>query len=275
MKRAYVSDKKSKFAKRTKSSNSITRNPSVDRSGAINRYQSFPRIASISAKRIVVIPCSATVNYSWQTGAGVGLLNGGAPDIVFAVLQSGVIQSQGNSAWGSVGSLFNNYAQCASVFQEYRITKFEIDVYYSANSNPLDNTAAGNAALPMVYALTDRDNARSVQSAATALQYPNCKVMQMGNSSGPTAGRQSIVLNSPSCFAVNLTDATLVGTNVGSQLQRSPWLSCGTNNNANTAASIPHGFIKFFIDPVNAAATGYRGVFTFVCRAVMEYRGID
>jgi len=93
--------------------------------------------------------------------------------------------------------------------------------------------------------------------------------------SGENNGRQSICMTSPSCFGAVDNDSTLLGTIQASTVLKSPWLACGTNTQAGVPAIIPHGYIKFWIDGINFATSQYLGNFTFVCSAVIEYRGID
>jgi len=156
---------------------------SVSSSGALNRYMPMSRCLKISDRRICSVPVRSQVNLSFQTLGGVGLLGSGtSPDLVIGVSQGYFISVQNNSAWSQFGGTFQNAASCAAVFQEYRITKFQVDVYYSANNCAIQSSAVSNAALPIVYAIQDREEARSLSSAAQMLQYASCRVMQMGNS---------------------------------------------------------------------------------------------
>jgi len=249
---------------------------SVQSSGSISRTLPMSRVLRISDRRICTVPVRSQVNYSFQTSGGVGLLGTGTtPDILFAVQQNYFVGVQNNSSWFQAGGSFANAANCAAVFQQYRITKFQVDVYYSANNVAIQSSAVSNAALPIVYVVDDRENARSILTPTIALQYASCRTMQMGNSSGESNGRQSIVMNSPSCFGAVDNDSSLLGTIQQATILKSPWLACGTNSITGQPANIPHGCIKLVIDPVNSATSQYLGNFTFVLSAVIEYRGID
>jgi hypothetical protein len=234
--------------------------------------KSFNTIArGIERRAFVVNQCTA-VNYPYVPNTGI---NGvGDYDICFAITQNSMCYSQGNAAWATLSGTFANYSQLDTVFQEYRIMRLEVDMYFSCNSQPSNATQTGGT-LPMVYAIQDREDARAVQSVVNMLQYASCQVMQCGNSSGTNNGRQTIVMERPSCFVVNDTTSSLIGTATASQLAYSPWLSCGTNTSASTSALIPHGYIKFFVDPVGCTDSSSVGAFTFVFRAIFEYRGID
>jgi hypothetical protein len=246
--------------------------------GALATASGIPRVMRRADDAIHVIPNATSANLVWAiTNTNAGQLNASSPDLTLAVTQSGAIYQQNNGAWAQFGSPFNNYASCATVFQEYRITDMSVDCYYGVNNGQTIYAGSGAQSLPMVYTLEDREDARSVQSAATALQYASCQVMQMGNSSGEKNGRQTISISRPSAFGAVDNDASLIGTIAATSVLRSPWLACGTNSSGGTAAVIPHGYIKMYFDPVAAGTSAqvYLGNFTFVVRALIEYRGID
>jgi hypothetical protein len=233
---------------------------------------SFSGLSRSIDKRPITIVQATAVNYPYVPNTGI---NGvGAFDICFAITQASMIYSQSNAAWTTLSGTFENYAQLAAVYQEYRIMRLEVDLYYSCNSQPSNATLTGGA-LPMVYAIQDREDARAITSVVQMLQYASCIVMQGGNSSGTRNGRQTITMEKPSCFVLNDNDASLIGTASASQLQYSPWLSCGTNSSGSTAAVIPHGYIKFYVDPVGCTDSVAVGAFTFVFRAIFQYRGVD
>jgi hypothetical protein len=205
-----------------------------------------------------------------STNTGVTLLNGVSNEIVFGVIQPNVIFQQGNTNWSVFGTQFANYANCAAVFQEFRITHFAIEVYFSVD-NVLANTAY---ALPMVYALVDRENDRSVTGVTTALQYPSCRIIQAGAPGNPN-GHHTITVKSPSCYLGAVNSATLGGTVVQGPVSNSPWLPCGSNSATGTAPNIPQGFIKMAFDAVNVSTNANVGYFTFIADVIIQYRGID
>jgi hypothetical protein len=237
-----------------------------------NSRSSFGSIARGIDRRGFLVNQSTAVNYPYVPNTGI---NGvGDFDICFAITQASMYYSQGNAAWASLSGTFENYAQLAAVFQEYRILRLEVDLYFSCNSQPANATQTGGT-LPMVYAIQDREDARSITSVVQMLQYASCQVMQCGNSSGTNNGRQTITMERPSCFVLNDNTSSLIGTASASQLQYSPWLACGTNSSGSTAAIIPHGYIKYYVDPVGCTDSSSIGAFTFVFRSIFEYRGID
>jgi hypothetical protein len=228
------------------------------------------RLGTMAQRRIHPIVCNEVGHYAWNPAIGFG---GSASYFgTFALTQAGPIYSLNNGAWQS-GITWQNYASLATVFQEYRILKFEIDWYYSGNSAPNNSTTALTA-LPMLYWYTDREDALAGTTSSYALQFSDCKIQQAGNASGSN-GVQRVVLDRPTVFVAVDNDATLVGTITASALERSPWLACGTNSSTATAANIPHGYIKLFIDNANNTVNANIGDFTFIFRGYYEYRGID
>jgi hypothetical protein len=230
----------------------------------------FSRLGAIVQSRIFPITCAEVGNFAWIPNVGFG--GSGVYFGTLAVTQAGPIYSLNNGAW-QTGIVWQNYASLATVFQEYRIMKFSVDWYYSSNSAPNNSTAALTA-LPIVYWCVDREDALGFTTASSVLQFSDCKIQQAGSTSG-TDGRQSITIDRPTVFVAVDNDATLVGTIASSMLERSPWMSCGTNSSGSTAAVIPHGYIKFFIDNCNNTSNTTIGTFTFIFRAYYEYRGID
>jgi len=212
-----------------------------------------------------------SINIAYNPSTG---LSGGAnSDITFGLVQSGPVYSVGGGAWNTALT-WNNYASLATVFQEYRILKFQIDWYWSQAAGGLSTAGTiANSATPMTFWVTDREDAVQVSTIAGMLQYADARVMQCGTSMN--GGRQTISLDRPTIFVAADNDATLLGTLTASKLERSPWLSCGTNSSSGTAASIPHGYIKFLVDSAGNSVNATIGNFTFVLRGYYEYRGID
>jgi hypothetical protein len=197
-------------------------------------------------------------------------LNAAYPDICFAVAQGGLLWSQNNSAWSQVN--WNNYAQYATVFQEYRIMSFSIEMF--CNFNTVFAAAANtNPCLPMVYSVVDREDAVKLPSASSALQYASVHISQAGS----VQGSKTTTCVAPAAFIALDNDATFLGTITASGMARQMWLSCGTNSASSQAAIIPHGYIKYFFDPNNGGSplTTQLGNITFICRCAFEYKGID
>jgi len=235
---------------------------------------SIPQALRVTERR--VFPIVQSINWNVPFVASTGMNFGGTSgfEVCLAVDQAALLWSAANSGWSVANTNFYNYSSLATVFQEYRILRFDVDVYYSVNSGPSNSTNTGGA-LPILYAVQDREDARSLGNVPAFLQYATCKIMQLGTSNGSSHGRQSISMSHPSCYVVNEDASSLSGATIGSQLARSPWLSCGTSVSGASAARIPHGYIKFFIDPEGCTNTTANGTITFIARMFAEYRGID
>lgn len=254
---SYKKKRTSKTASRSNRQQLVIRNPS--------RFP-FRSVAYAADRNKFVMPVGAKLDLTW---GNTGLDQTGAADITFAVTQQGISWSINNSAWNS-GTLWNNYASAAALFQMYRIVEMEVEVTYSNTEVLPANSGNSVLSMPIVYSVCDREDARSITSASDMLQYASCQYKQAGS------GRIRQKMTRPSCYVVNDNDQSLIGTVQASQLAYSPWLACGTNSAGATAAVIPHGYIKFFFDTMSILPPAVKtGVFTFVVRAIFEYRGID
>lgn len=239
-------------------------------SQSVLRYPSrgpYRSIAYAADRNKVVIPVAAQLQMVWNPAFGLGI-GGSVFDVCFSVNQSGFEYQQNNNSWTTVN--WANYTALAALFQQYRIMSFEIELFYS-NTELGQGSVAATTTMPLIHSIIDREDALSVQSSSSMLQYASCMTKQMG--AGHTIKRK---MPKPSAFGVNDNDATLVGTTAPAQVQYSPWLSCGSNSAGGTAPVIPHGYMKYYVDQQSVAgANAVVGIFTFVVRAVFEYRGID
>jgi hypothetical protein len=162
---------------------------------------------------------------------------------------------------------FPNASAYAQIYDQYRIVKVELDIYYSANSNTNNSsTTLTNLSLPIIYGVVDYDDADLLVNESAALAYSTCQVYQLGNSSGPNNGRQTKRLSKPTV----LTEASLPGgTATSSQLSISPWLS-------TDYTTLGHYGLKFYVSnclPTPAVKTTL-GYITIIIRQFVEYRNI-
>jgi hypothetical protein len=196
-------------------------------------------------------------------------LNGAGNNITFAVSQAALLYSINGAAWSS--SAFSNSTAYATIFQEYRILEFSIEVFTSINTATAPATLSSGDYFPMMYGVIDREDAVGLISPYAALQYATVQVTQLGS----TQGSKTILLKSPAVFTAFDNSASFGGTISAAGATRSPWLSCGTNSAVSTPASIPHGYIKYFVDNLGSTLSTTQFQTTFICRVIMEYRGID
>jgi len=175
----------------------------------------------------------------------------------FIATQNQILYNYGASS-NTAGQIFQNAASLDYIFDQYRIDKVVIDIYFSTNCSWV-----GQAPLPMVYLCEDQDDSANLATIGNALSYGNCKVLQFGNSSGNRGGKQTITMTKPTVpFAV----ANFTGGNVEMGLNVSPWL----NSNSN---QVEHLGIKMFVDAVTGTSAVV-GTFTFVFKQYMSYKNI-
>jgi hypothetical protein len=160
-----------------------------------------------------------------------------------------------------------NASAYAQIYDQYRIIKVDIDMYYSANSNTNNSsTTLSNLSLPIMYGVVDYDDSDLLSNETGALAYSTCQVFQFGNSSGTNNGRQTKHLQKPTV----LTESSLPGGSAtASQLTVSPWLSTDLTTQA-------HYGIKFYMSsslPTPSVKTNL-GYLTFIIRQFVEYRNI-
>lgn len=262
----YGKTKSGKFQK-------ITGIPSRTISSGLPPKMPMKRLSALCDSKHFPITMAEVVTVQWYPTNGIN--NGGFNGITFGALQAGPCYSIGTAAW-STGVTWNNYAALAAVFQEYRILKFEIEVIAGNPSAGFNGTLTdATVSCPNIYAVLDREDAINLTSISAACQFSSLKMQSLGGPSSYGHAPIKICMNKPSVFGAVDNDASLVGTLTASTLEYSPWLSCGTNSSGATAAAIPHGYIKFYIDSNNNTSATYTTSITFVIRAFFEYRGID
>lgn len=257
-----------------KKSRRNSRTSAVTRRNAVLRNPTrfgYATVAAAADRNLVTIPMAQVMYASWNPAVGI---NSVSNDITWCVAQDGFYYSQNNGSWTlAAGATFANYASLAAVFQMYRILEMEVEVYFTANEVTLSN-ATPTASLPLCSTVLDREDARALANTNSAQQYASCKTFQIGDN----LRRHKIVMKRPSCYGTveNNDGAGLPGTAVGAALQYSPWLSLGTNSNSAQAEIVPHGYLKMIVDNQSVGPTSQTiGTFTFICRAVMQFRGID
>jgi hypothetical protein len=225
--------------------------------------QAFARIADTMIHKVM---CADAISFPYVPNSG---FSGTSQDLTIAVCQNGILFSQNGGVWNATN--FNNYASLAAVFQEYRITEFSVEVFFSENTGSAPASATSGAELPMLYTVVDREDAVRLSSISQALQYSSVKISQLGTTQGP----KTTTIKGPAAAAAYDNDATFVGTITAAGVTRSPWLSCGSNSGSSSAPIIPHGFVKYYADPVGSTFATQIGTATFIVRAAFEYRGID
>jgi hypothetical protein len=212
------------------------------------------------------IPCTAQITLPYIPLTG---FNAAGNNIVFAACQQGFLVSINGALWAQTN--YSNYSSFATVFQEYRIMQFSVEVFCSVNTAVAPASTSGGQFFPMLYSCVDREDAVAVTSVNDVLQYASCEVTQLGSAQGP----KTTVCVGPSAFAAYDNASTIVGTITATGAARSPWLACGTNSSTDAAAVIPHGYIKYFVDNLGSSLSQSIMAVSFIVRTSIQYRGID
>jgi hypothetical protein len=241
------------------------KNNNRKRRGKPRRNTNLARYAQISDRQVHKIFCSEQYTTNFVPNTGFGAIS---PSMVFAVEQAGVLYAFGSGSWNSVP--FNNYASLASVFQEFRILEFSVETFVSINT--AISPASQTSFFPVLYAVTDHEDGNPITSTTQALQYPSCKVTQLGSTQGP----KTVTIKGPTCAGyVDVGTGPTSSTPGVGQALRSPWMTCGTPSGSSSAPVAPHGYIKYFADVFGTGSVTNLFAVTFIVRCALEYRGID
>jgi hypothetical protein len=196
-------------------------------------------------------------------------INGSGNNITFAATQPYMLYAINGGSWAN--QQFLNSPSLSTCFQEYRILEFSVEFFFSINTaaGPASNSS-GNY-FPMIYSAVDREDDLPLTNTSQVLQFPTCRVSQLGSMQGP----KTITCERPSVAIGANNNSSQIGTVVASGVERSPWLTCGTNSSNAVPALIPHGYVKMYVDNLGSSLSVSMGTITFVMRTIMEYRGVD
>ena len=161
-----------------------------------------------------------------------------------------------------LGDVFINANSLLAVFDQFRIMKAQVDIYFTNNSSGINNTLQ----LPIIFGVVDKDDAGPLSSSANALAYSTCKTLQMGNSSGDTNGRQTMYVNRPCIVQASAQTAAVTPVILGSCNTPSPWID-------NAYEAVEHFGLKFWVDNTNVTTAAIGNV-TFVTRLFVQYRNL-
>lgn len=194
----------------------------------------------------------AVINYLYSRAIGfqnLGLTVA-SPYLGFAFSLRQVSPFIGGTYDGTSAAALPNSAELAAVFDQFRIKKVIVTVFYSHNSS-----ATSEALLPVVRQALDFD---SVDGVNTLDEYQNRKVIQM---TGISTGKK-FWLTTPTVQGV--VQDTLASVGSGSQ-QISPWLDAN-------ADLTPHYGMRFQASNFGDTSTGVVGTFQFAFDLELEFR---
>ena len=215
----------------------------------LKRYKAVtPKYSSIYAfKRY------ATVNYLYNRQLGfqnTGLtVNSAYLGLAFSIQQ--VSPFIGGIYDGTSLGQLPNYNELLAVFDQFRIKKIIVEVFYSHNSS-----ATGDALLPILREALDFD---SVDGTNALNEYQNRRVHQMG---ATPIEPLKFWLVTPTTQGVVQDTLSSVGSGIG---EVSPWLD--TN-----ASLTPHYGMRFEVSNFADATTGTVGRFQFNVEYDLEFR---
>lgn len=216
--------------------------------------------------------CAAAQSYSYYPITGLSVsgyaVSGAGQSLNLVCDQTGFKASVGGGGFVQHGGTFDNYASYQAIYDQYRITRMSFDIYFSANSNGMASGAGLPPfnSFPMLYIVTDQNDATALASVQNALAYSSCRVLQMGNSSGANGGRQTHTVPRPTVKLGTLTTTSLL---LSSTVAKSPWIDC-----VNSTAE--HFGVKMYIDPTFYSGTGATciGEFVIIARARFQYKNV-
>jgi len=164
------------------------------------------------------------------------------------------------AAPGALAQLaLTNYTEYTNLFDEYILDKIEMIWYFNSNNSSMNSP---HVSAPLISVVHDFDDA-SFTSLPSMQQYDSYRVMQFGNSSGPSDGRQVVTIK-PKFQAVV---ETVAGTAVG--LPFKGWLDTIT-------PTAEHFGLKFFYlntEVGTAGAPVYIGDFQIATKLFFRCRG--
>lgn len=150
--------------------------------------------------------------------------------------------------------LFDNGTNLAAIYDQYRIDKVEMRVFFSVNSS---TNATPSLCLPNMTVVEDHDDQGPI-TLAKALAYNNAQTIQLGNQRGDGSHVFSVVPN---------TDG-LVYNGVTSAYVRNKPMFVDTTNNA-----APHYGFKLVFDPMYLTpAANILGYLRFDFRVHVTYQ---
>ena len=188
-----------------------------------------------------------------------GFATVGADPALQIVFNLSSVQFAVGTSGFSAAMNFPNSASYAAVFDQWRLDKVVCQVLFSSNNSAVNT----NNQFPIVYGVTDVNDNTTLTSVDNALAYGNCRILQMGTSSGPTNGIQLMTLPNPTVEEDALTTAGTLLTALG---RKSPWINCAN-------PSVQHNGYKFFVQ-TPGGTNAVLGYITLIFRCFYSFKNI-
>jgi len=192
-----------------------------------------------------------------QTATGLVTASGvstGLYDMEFNFTQYGCLVSIGGV--GIQNMNFQNAGNLAALYDQYRIDKVELEIFFSNNTS---SVGTPSTTLPIITIVNDYDDSNSI-TLLRANSYTNAVNWQCGRGSSGFAFKRVLKPNVD----------TLVYNGVTSAYARSPpvFMDTATNN-------VPHYGVKMVVDTiVPTAASTVLGYLSFRVSSHMTYREV-
>lgn len=199
--------------------------------------------------------------YNQSSGWAVG----GGSSLVIAIQADKAVYSVSGNPYGNWGSSFGNASSLRAVFEEYRINKIWIDLYWTNNDIVL--SGGGTYAFPMLYTCIDQNDGNALTGSDECLQYASCQVVQLGNTPN-IPNRPAIRLSQRDPRHRLSTDTTTLGTNAnGVMTTKGQWL-------ATDLTTCETGYFKLWLDPIFTTNLATIGQLTGVINVEYEFRNV-
>lgn len=196
---------------------------------------------------------------SLPINALTGFATVGADPALQIVFNEQSVQFAVGTSGFSAAANFQNAASYAAVFDQWRLDKVVCQILFSSNSSAVNT----NNQFPIVYGVTDVNDNSPLVSVDQALAYGNCRILQMGTSSGTSNGIQIMTLRNPTVEEDALTTAGTLLTALG---RRSPWINCAN-------PSVQHNGYKFFV-ATPGGTNAIVGYITLIFRCFYSFKNI-
>lgn len=152
---------------------------------------------------------------------------------------------------GTSAGVVPNSSELLAVFDQYRIKRIEVQLFYSHNVS-----ATGDALMPLLRQALDFD---SVNGTNALTEYQGCRTNQMGMYM--TDGIKYNLFN-PTVQGVVQDSTTTTGT---ANALVSPWIDSSANNT-------PHFGMRFQAEPFGDTTAGVAGRFSINVKYLLEFR---
>lgn len=131
-----------------------------------------------------------------------------------------------------------NYTDFTNLFEQYRLGSVEVMLFFNRNA---ESAATTSSTLPLIAFVNDFTDSTQLTSIADALEYPNCRIIQMGNTRGESP---AVKLHITPKVAGEVSD---YGVAPALQFTQNPWIN-------SLYPDTPHFAIKGWYDNQTAGA---------------------